>query len=159
MNSMCVLHRCTSRNMCVHVWAESHVCFANDAAQTAVTEVECGLWIVYACMWVWVPDWCILMVLLHAVAEHWGVTWKSVRELSVLPDTFSTWGKKEGMDRFFLYWQGFSVPVWVQYHTSHQHEGGCVLVCPLYESPHCCRVRTVSQTPSAAMHASFYLVL
>lgn len=64
-----------------------------------------SLWIVYACMWVWLPDWCILMVLLHAVAEHWGVTWKSVRELSVLPDIFSTWGKREGMDRFFLYWQ------------------------------------------------------
>lgn len=126
-----------------------------------------SLWTVYSrvctCIHVrvWVPDWCILMVLMHAVAEHWGVTllsatWKSVRELGVLPDTFSTWGKKEGMDRFFLCWQGFYFPLRV--HSLHQHEGGRVLVCPLCESPHRW-VRTVSQSSSAAVHATFYLVL
>lgn len=47
-----VSHYNTSLNVCVHVRAGSHVCFASDGVHTAVMEVECALTVdwVYLCL-------------------------------------------------------------------------------------------------------------
>lgn len=67
-----------------------------------------SLWTVYSCVYahafVWVPDWCVLMVLMHAEAEHWGVallsvTWKSSVCCLIHSEPEA---KKEGIDRFFV---------------------------------------------------------
>lgn len=106
---MCVLHYNASFNVCVHVWAGSHVCFASDGALTAVAEVECALTVdrvlVCVCTRICVSAW---LVCFNGADACWGWTLRRcpvvshLEKLSVLLDTFWTWGKKEGIDRFFV---------------------------------------------------------
>lgn len=131
VSNVCVLHYSAGLNLCVHVRVGRHVCFASDCALSAAAEVECALTVdrtcmcrhMHLCVCVCVSDRCVLVVLMHAVAEHWGVallsvTWKHVRELSVLLDTAWTWGNKKRRDwhrererEIFMFWTDIA-PTW-----------------------------------------------